>query len=63
MRNHQTREYSTRKLISTLQTCQGHQRQGKTEELLQTRRDEREITAKYNMRSEIISWNRKSISG
>lgn len=58
MRNHQTRGYSIRKLISTLQTCQGHQRQGKTEELLQPGRDEGKITAKYNMRSEKISWNR-----
>ena len=39
IRQTQNKQYLTKKLISTLQMCQGHERQRKTEELLQARRD------------------------
>ena len=52
--------HPTKCLISPLQKCQGHETQGKTEELSQMGGDE---TTKCNMRSWLASWNKKKDIG
>lgn len=49
MRQHE--QHFTKYLTRTLQTCQGHERQGKTEELLQIGRDRGDVTIKGSVRS------------
>lgn len=49
-----------KRLACTLQKCQGHKRQGKTEELFQTERDKRELITKCITWSWTGFWARKN---